>query len=87
MLTYCVEEHDPDERFNCPCSWDKSDDLGAEECAEDYYSNHDGWKGTWALTFILFDVGGKEVGRFLVERELVESFTASEVTRHQKTKR
>lgn len=42
----------------------------AEECAEDFHSNHDGWEATWPLTLRLYaSEDGREVGRFEIDRE------------------
>ncbi len=65
-------------------SWDSMDSFDAEnlaqECAEDYHSNHDGWEASWPLTFALYaSKDGPEVGRFEVEREMEPTFMASPV--------
>ena len=57
---------------------DSFDKYVAEECAQDYHDNHDGWElQSWPYTFSL---RGTEDGpvhvRFAVDREAVPSFTA-----------
>jgi ribosomal protein L37AE/L43A len=51
--------------------------MFAEKCAESYepYS----FDMEWPLTFALyFEIDGEEIGRFVVEREMVPEFTARE---------
>ncbi len=49
----------------------------AEECAEDYFCQHDGWESRWPLTIALFrSEDGPEVARFMVEREDSPNFIA-----------
>lgn len=48
----------------------------AEDAAEDYYYNCDGWEDTWPLTFFIFDENGKDVGVFDIEKECSPIFCA-----------
>ena len=53
----------------------------AEECADQYFAECDGWDDTWPLVFVLFETEeGPEVARFTVEREDVPTFNATEIT-------
>lgn len=50
----------------------------AEQCAEDWHNNRDGFEGEWPRVFVLFaDNAGPPVARFEVERETVPQFNAS----------
>ncbi len=49
----------------------------AEECAEHYHDNHDGWESVWPLDVTLYD-GDENLGTFVVEMEAEPIFTASE---------
>lgn len=58
-------------------NWDWDDiDWIAEECAQDYFDNHDGWEAAWPVTFKIFDELGEIKGVFLVELENTPTFTA-----------
>lgn len=48
----------------------------AEWAAKDYHQRHDGWEAAWPLTFVLFDENEKEIGRYLVDREVEPIFRA-----------
>lgn len=79
---YCVvwddeegtEGLEPDYSFDSV--WD-TDDLEqlAEEAAEDYHSNHDGWEASWPVKFAIFK-GGNLLGKCEVELEFSPSFSA-----------
>lgn len=63
--------------FKFVSCFDKEDDLFlAEDAAEDYHSNHDGWESSWPITFSLYGIDGEKIGDFAVERETVPSFVA-----------
>lgn len=51
--------------------FDPTDDLdfAAEEYAEYYHSNRDGWECSWPIVFYIADEDGKFLGRVSVERE------------------
>ena len=79
---YCVIHDDeigteglePDYKFST--IWDADDaELMAEEAAEDYHSNHDGWESHWPLKLAIFD-GDKLIGKFEVELEHQPHFSA-----------
>lgn len=79
---YSVPEHDAETRHRISeTTWNFDDpDCLAEECAEDYHHEHDGWEATWPLTFILYETkDGPERARMSVDCETVPSFTATEV--------
>lgn len=48
----------------------------AEDAAEDYHSNHDGWEYKWPLTFRIRDENGRDLGEWEVSMEMVPSFSA-----------
>lgn len=50
----------------------------AEQCAEDWHSNHDGFEARWPRVFVLYaDKDGPHFARFEVDRETVPQFNAS----------
>lgn len=52
----------------------------AEEAAEQYYREHDGWDDEWPITISIFEAGSDEpVGRFEIDIEMVPSFFSTEV--------
>lgn len=52
--------------------------LIADELADDFHSNHDGWEAEWPLELRIYKEG-KEVARFSVEREYEPTFTPREI--------
>lgn len=46
----------------------------AEDAAQDYFDNHDGWESSWPLTFVILDEDFNELGQFVVDMEAVPSF-------------
>lgn len=73
--------HEPWSRYSFPKGqklYGESWDLIADELAEDYHVNHDGWEATWPLQLRIYkdDI---EVARFTVEREYEPRFTAWEI--------
>lgn len=60
--------------FDIECIWRPEDmDYIAQECAEKYFSEHDGWESSWPLTFTIFK-DGKQIGRARVEMESEPQF-------------
>jgi len=53
----------------------------AEDAAQDYFDNHDGWESTWPLTFIILDENLNELGQFVIEMEAVPQFWATKVVK------
>lgn len=51
----------------------------AQDAAEDFYNNHDGWEASWPIDFSIFS-GEKFVGSFSVHCEAVPQFSAYRVT-------
>lgn len=47
----------------------------AEEAAEDFYNEHDGWEWSWPATVTVFS-GNDTLGRFIVHMEMKPSFSA-----------
>lgn len=72
---------DGDQRFSFPkgqktfggCWWLIADDL-----AQDYFDNHDGWESQWPQTLRIFD-GEKQLAAFTVEMEREPVFYAYEL--------
>lgn len=79
---YSVVEDGPDaERYEHKGNWfiprPREARMAAEEAAEDYWQNHDGWESTWPLTFALYETeDGPELHRFRVEEESEPVFSA-----------
>jgi len=74
-------EDDFDDRFDIEVNWpyDENKEYIAVKCAEDFYSNHDGWEYDWPLKMYLWTSGGKKLGVFEVERETVPEFHANKL--------
>ena len=53
----------------------------AEECADDYHSNHDGYESSWPLRFFIRESEeGPIIAMFDVDREVVPQFTVRKAT-------
>lgn len=52
-------------------------EWAAEDAAEDYHGNRDGWECEWPLTFKLRDENGRDLGAWEVAMEVVPSFSAA----------
>ena len=76
MKYYVLEHGSPDDSFPVPKTKDRWDRWTAQEAAEDYHNNHDGWEAIWPLTFVILDDGGNEKARYSVEREYDPVFYA-----------
>lgn len=49
----------------------------AEQCADDFYWNHDGHEHKWPLKIVLFEfLQGQVLNEFIVDIELEPTFTA-----------
>lgn len=59
-----------------------SGDFWAEEAAEDYFHQHDGWEAHWPLVIALYDgPDGPELARYTVDREYCPEFYAARIER------
>ena len=57
---------------------DTWNDSLAEQCAEDWHRNKDGWEGEWPRVFSLYrDKTGPAFASFEVEREYEPHFSAT----------
>lgn len=76
---YGVDSNMPDYDFETSC-WNYEDegDYLAEEMAEDYQNNHDGWEVSFPIELSIF-LDGVLVGTYEVEREFSPTFCASKV--------
>lgn len=46
-----------------------------EECAKDYWHNHDGWEENWPLDIVLHDgMDGNVIAKFTVDMEAEPTF-------------
>jgi hypothetical protein len=77
---YQVDEPKFDEwAFNIETDWDSNClEYVAEAAADDFHSNHDGWEAHWPCDFYIFDLDGKLLGIFTVQREAEPVFSATE---------
>lgn len=48
-------------RLQLDCNWDEDPEYIAQEAAEDYHSNHDGWEISWPLDLVVILTDGSEV--------------------------
>ena len=81
---YSINE-DTDQCFKVVSHWESIENAGAylaEEAAEDYHDNHDGWEATWPLIINLHETeNGQIIKSFDVDRETVPQFSSSEIVK------
>lgn len=75
---YHYRQGDWDDLYDFESTWNpENSDYIAEEVAEDYFSNHDGWESSWPTDFEIFDLDGNSLGVYSVELEHTPTFSAS----------
>ena len=74
---------DPDGAVEFDSDWDISKGTHcvrarwvAQDAAEDFHSNGDGWESSWPRTFTILLMDGTFVGKYEVEREAEPVFYA-----------
>lgn len=80
-MKYYVEEHSgPEDAFDYPKNLDdRWDRYTAQDLAQDYHNEHDGWESSWPLTFVLLDDDGTKKARYSIEREVEPVFYAAAI--------
>lgn len=69
----------PDDAFEFKTSWPHVHPAYiAEDAAECYFTDHDGWEDNWPIEFEIF-LDGKSAGVFSVALYHVPSFSAEEI--------
>ena len=79
-IYYTVPSECADSYYELETGWQpgECDRYIAEQAADDYHSNHDGWESEWPLGFALHkEEGGPAFASFTVEREAVPEFMAT----------
>ena len=90
IIRYRVaEDGDPESWYTVETVYDLDESLefAAEDAADDYFHNHNGWEAGWPLTFVLALEEGPELGRFTVEQEPRPEFVASKLETWEKNER
>lgn len=73
----CGEEFSDAEEFNV---FDMNDlEFCAEEYAEHYHDNRDGWECSWPIVFVVAKNDGTILGKVSVDREARPVFSGREV--------
>lgn len=77
----------PDDAYEFETVWDRNElkskynncfrNYAAEEAAEDYFYNHDGWEDGWPIQLELY-IDCKSIGMFTVDYESRPVFSAYE---------
>jgi hypothetical protein len=82
ILEYWIKKYGQTEGDAYKINWERmsiDDELderfAAQECADDFHSNHDGWESPWPLTFHV-KAEGKFLGVFEIERDYLPVFYA-----------
>jgi hypothetical protein len=75
-----VDPLDYSDSFELRSNWERNNvKYVAEDAAEDYYRNHDGWECSWPQVVHIWQEDGTFIGSCTVEMEAVPSFSASSV--------
>ena len=79
--TYIVDdyrefEHQLDYDYDLGDEYDLMDI--AEESAQDYYNNHDGWENVWPCSFEII-INDESIGMFQVDSEPIPVFCAYKI--------
>lgn len=68
-----------EDAFECETKWpDDFPQWIAEDCAEDFHGNHDGWDSSWPLQLTVILESGEEI-TFEIDRESRPVFRASRI--------
>jgi hypothetical protein len=64
--------------FKCKSAFDPEDDpeMVAEDCAQNYHAQHDGWESQWPVDITLLREDGSEICTCEVDREEQPVFSA-----------
>ncbi len=83
-LYYSAYDYDSEHRTSVTLIYDYDlnddswNDSIAEQCADDWHDNHDGWEASWPRVFALYrDKTSPAFARFEVCREYEPIFTAT----------
>jgi hypothetical protein len=80
-IIYAVDGEDIDNGYKLITTFAEEDPawMIAEQAAEDYHANHDGWEDYCPLEFSIWLEDGTPLGTFSIELEAVPTFSASAV--------
>ena len=80
-IWYSINDADGEYRHSIKTSYNIDGSFGsaciAEQCAEDFHSEHDGWEAVWPLDITLYESeDGPAIATFEIERECEPVFYA-----------
>jgi hypothetical protein len=78
IYRYYLPEHgqSADDSYTVDVEWGDADpELIADDAAQDYFNEHDGWESSWPLTIVVVLQDGTE-RKFSVDMESVPRFFA-----------
>lgn len=71
---------DEDDFYEIESTWTEENlEYLAEDCAEDYHSNHDGWESHWPLRITIARLDETILGKFEVELYHQPEFQATKL--------
>lgn len=89
-LYYTTHDDDHAHRYQVTliADYDLTDDTWsdsiAEQCADDWHCNHDGWEASWPRVFSLYrDKTGPSFASFTIEREYEPCFSATPIAQQK----
>lgn len=80
MGTIFYSIDDDNHSYPLETNWDIHEDgeYAAQDAAEDYHSNHDGWEASWPVDVSLRETkDGPVIATYQVEREYEPQFSAT----------
>lgn len=81
MINYFYETCSTGEhKFSFQSIWEKDEhEYIIEECAKDFYENHDGWDVAWPIKFKLYDENENYIATYEINLEWEPDFQAQEI--------
>jgi len=82
MKYYILNQESPEDAEGFKSHWEWASDCNeyiAQDAAEHFYRDGDGWETEWPVEIAILSDDGKELGRFEVEQKLVPTFSATEI--------
>jgi hypothetical protein len=77
-IFYAVDGEDFENSYEMETNWNKDRaHYIAQDAADEYHRNHDGWERGWPLDFEIFLENGESLGVFEVERKYDPIFSAT----------
>jgi hypothetical protein len=79
------ETMDADDYFEFSSNFDaENGEYLAKAAAENYHNKHGGWEAAWPIELVIVGCDGSVIGTYVVDRETVPQFRATEIKATEK---